>query len=78
MNAKITKKKRYFQILKTRNLEYIQKLETKERKLWRHACIFCKESKLSTEEIKIIEEDYIFNTEPCTECKTNYNLSKYI
>jgi hypothetical protein len=79
-----------YQIGKNRNIKYLEELKNqkeekieedikpKVKEIWPYACTFCKESKLSIKQINALEEDYTFNTDPCTECKTNYNLSKYI
>ena len=73
-----------YRIAKNRNIKYLDGLENKNiedikpKEIWQYACTFCKENKLSAEEIKEMKEYYIFNKEPCLECKTNYYLSKYI
>jgi hypothetical protein len=66
------------------DLEELEKeLDLKNKKeiqksIWPFACDYCKERKLSTSEIKNISTDYIFNSDPCSGCKNNYNFSKYI
>jgi hypothetical protein len=68
------------QVIESSKDKIIQKAkeDNKVKNIWPYACNFCKESKLSTEQIKALEEDYKFNSDPCSGCKNNYNFSKYI
>ena len=48
------------------------------KKEWDFACDYCKEEKLSSQEIQEIQKDYVFNKDGCSSCKTKYKLSKFI
>ena len=54
------------------------KLSLNEKKIWPFACDYCKELKLSFEEIQSMKKHYYFNKEGCSDCKKTFSLSKYI
>ena len=66
------------QVIKNSKSKILETDKLKVKEIWSYACCFCKEQKLSENEIKSIEEDYIFSSNPCSDCKNNYNTNKYI
>ena len=54
------------------------KKENTQKQVWGYACDYCKNFKLSENEIKEMRCNYTFNKKPCNECSLGHKLSYLI